>query len=343
MESTDRFSVTTTLDGTPVTPSILLPSKTGLRTRFSFLKSCRIATAPAPYSDNYWPDWGPVVNSDNTGPQPLGNAAIPDFNVKGNPAVCQGGKASTPHGNVIIVGMGRWQCAIGQQRHQPRNLVERATAIGRQRPRQRLVNQSGGNSLEFPPFNSFVFNLIFLFFRYIMTKIQRIRLYTSTFAIVCAIAIAGCGQSKATVSGKISLKGKALNGGFITFHGDSGRQSFSSQIDEAGSYKIDSALSGTYRISITTVQSTTMGPDMMAMKMKMGGGKSPLPGGGGALKGVKNEPPKGAVLPQGYEMSTPSDGTKKITIVPEQYSDCEKSGLTATLNAGDNVHNIELN
>jgi prepilin-type N-terminal cleavage/methylation domain-containing protein len=56
------------------------------------------------YPDNYWPDWGPILTSSDHG-SPSGAASVPQFNVRGNPAVCEGGRASTPHGAVIIVGM----------------------------------------------------------------------------------------------------------------------------------------------------------------------------------------------------------------------------------------------
>jgi prepilin-type N-terminal cleavage/methylation domain-containing protein len=58
------------------------------------------------YPENFWPDWGPVLSSPDLG-QPQGNAAIPQFNPVGqNPAVCDGGRASTKHTGGIVTGMG---------------------------------------------------------------------------------------------------------------------------------------------------------------------------------------------------------------------------------------------
>jgi prepilin-type processing-associated H-X9-DG protein len=62
------------------------------------------------YPDNYWPDWGPVIASDDegdpTGPsQPTFQATPPLVNPNGHVANCVGGIASSPHTGGINVGM----------------------------------------------------------------------------------------------------------------------------------------------------------------------------------------------------------------------------------------------
>ena len=59
------------------------------------------------YVDNFWPDWGPLISSSDCG-MATGPAAMAQFNVRpnGNRAACDGGRASTPHGAVIMVGLG---------------------------------------------------------------------------------------------------------------------------------------------------------------------------------------------------------------------------------------------
>jgi prepilin-type N-terminal cleavage/methylation domain-containing protein len=58
------------------------------------------------YPDNYWPDWGPIVASNDVG-DPVGNAAIWQPNPKGaTPATCDGGRASSMHTGTIICGLG---------------------------------------------------------------------------------------------------------------------------------------------------------------------------------------------------------------------------------------------
>jgi len=54
------------------------------------------------YCDNYWPDWGPIISSQDCS-EPTGAAAFVQFNCK--TATCDGNRASTPHGNVIQAGL----------------------------------------------------------------------------------------------------------------------------------------------------------------------------------------------------------------------------------------------
>jgi len=60
------------------------------------------------YTDNYWPDWGPMTYSDNYG-NPTGPALSPPFYVtprmSGSVALCEGGKGASPHTGGINVGM----------------------------------------------------------------------------------------------------------------------------------------------------------------------------------------------------------------------------------------------
>jgi hypothetical protein len=56
-------------------------------------------------SDNYWPDWGPIISTFDLN-VPRGTAAAPQFSPPGNPAKSDGGRASTDHTGGIIVGLG---------------------------------------------------------------------------------------------------------------------------------------------------------------------------------------------------------------------------------------------
>ncbi len=53
------------------------------------------------YPDNYWPDWGPIIASNDEG-DPVGAASIPQFQPKGYPAACDGGRASTDHNTIVV-------------------------------------------------------------------------------------------------------------------------------------------------------------------------------------------------------------------------------------------------
>jgi len=56
-------------------------------------------------ADNFWPDWGPVTASSDIGYQFIGPTAIPQFQVPGNPGVCDDKRASSKHTGGIVVGM----------------------------------------------------------------------------------------------------------------------------------------------------------------------------------------------------------------------------------------------
>jgi prepilin-type N-terminal cleavage/methylation domain-containing protein len=57
------------------------------------------------YPNNFWPDWGPIISSSDEG-DPVGVAAIFQMNPLGDPANCDGGRASSPHTAGIVVVMG---------------------------------------------------------------------------------------------------------------------------------------------------------------------------------------------------------------------------------------------
>jgi len=65
------------------------------------------------YNNNYWPDWGPIISSNDVG-DPTGPYYTPQIkpvmtgnNVdNGNAANCNGGWSSSPHTSGIVVGMG---------------------------------------------------------------------------------------------------------------------------------------------------------------------------------------------------------------------------------------------
>jgi prepilin-type N-terminal cleavage/methylation domain-containing protein/prepilin-type processing-associated H-X9-DG protein len=56
------------------------------------------------YPNNYWPDWGPIISSTDKG-DPVGPLSIFQVTPHGNPAFCNGGRASSPHTGGITVGM----------------------------------------------------------------------------------------------------------------------------------------------------------------------------------------------------------------------------------------------
>jgi prepilin-type N-terminal cleavage/methylation domain-containing protein/prepilin-type processing-associated H-X9-DG protein len=62
------------------------------------------------YNDNYWPDWGPLIQSANYGGSLVGTAYVPQIQPKGGSpgqaAQCNGSLPSSPHTGGINVGLG---------------------------------------------------------------------------------------------------------------------------------------------------------------------------------------------------------------------------------------------
>lgn len=133
-------------------------------------------------------------------------------------------------------------------------------------------------------------------------------------AVLLALA-AGCGSKTADVTGKVTFQGKPVVYGTVVIIGSDG-------LPKAGDLKPD----GTYRVADVAV-----GPVKVAVS-------SPPPPG--------SEPPKKAKVAGGRDAgeddkqpppaATPADAAvaKNWVPLPEKYGDPDKSGLTATVAAG---------
>jgi prepilin-type N-terminal cleavage/methylation domain-containing protein len=62
-------------------------------------------TSGSGYTDNFWPDWGPIISSSDLG-NPTGVGAMFQLNGSGYPANVDGGRASGPHSGGIVTGLG---------------------------------------------------------------------------------------------------------------------------------------------------------------------------------------------------------------------------------------------
>jgi len=56
------------------------------------------------YADNFWPDWGPIISSQDCG-EPTGVAAMFQTACKGTPSSCDGNRASSSHGTSITAAL----------------------------------------------------------------------------------------------------------------------------------------------------------------------------------------------------------------------------------------------
>jgi len=133
------------------------------------------------------------------------------------------------------------------------------------------------------------------------------------YAIVVSSVLisSGCGSGGPTlgkVSGNITVAGKPLDAGTVTFVSTDGqRPNATGAIKSGGSYSLqtvdpgDGAVVGDYKVAITDVDSTALNT---------------------ALPGAPAAAPKSAI--------------------PSTYQDANKSGLTAKVERGSNTRNFDL-
>jgi hypothetical protein len=126
-------------------------------------------------------------------------------------------------------------------------------------------------------------------------------------------AVAGCGSGTSSVSGQVTLNGKPLSGGAVTFYGANG-QAGGSSIDAEGKYAMVKGPVGEVKVTVAAAQprqSPRMSKERDAPKHPGDKGPAPSP-------------------------------TGKPVVIPDKYKDQGKTPLTYTLTAGSQVIDIEL-
>lgn len=165
-------------------------------------------------------------------------------------------------------------------------------------------------------------------------------------ALSCLLCLSatGCGPSKGSVSGKVTLDGVALQGGRVDFANGSGGPSASVEIGSDGTYTISSLVAGDYTVTVTTEYLKTN-----ASAGRPGAAMNNPPAGmakGGAIPkeskpGAKVEMP-GNPADYGYKAAMPGDSAKKYVKVPAKYSDPAQSGLTYAFPGGTTTYDIPM-
>jgi len=161
---------------------------------------------------------------------------------------------------------------------------------------------------------------------------DRVRLHRIAALVVglAVTAIVGCGPSFGSLAGKVTYSGQPLKGGTVTLIPDgSSGTTFSATIGEDGTYKFDSVQSGKYKVCVETESlkpgAQQRGPVYNGKALSQGKGK------------VKNEPPPGAKLPEGYKMGTPSSGeeaSKHYVQIPAAYGSPDSTTLSVEVKGG---------
>jgi hypothetical protein len=146
-----------------------------------------------------------------------------------------------------------------------------------------------------------------------------------------SVALTGCGPNyaaRAVVKGQVTLDGKPLTYGIVTFRASDGRTG-SATIDPKGIYTMNDAPIGDVAVLVSVPKQTA------AMK-----GMPGMP-----PAGTKAAPPKGIPMesPEGVKMAVAKGvDPSQIVYIPEKYVSAESSGLTYTVTSGEQTHNLPL-
>jgi hypothetical protein len=135
--------------------------------------------------------------------------------------------------------------------------------------------------------------------------------YGWVVALAAAVLVAGCARPRASVSGKVTYKGKPVTSGNVVIIGQDGKASPPGAIGTDGSYVIDGAPVGHVKAAVD----------------------NPPP---------PEPPPNAPKTPNDPEVQQDKQLAARYVATPPQYRDPKKSGLEHDLQSGSNTWNIEL-
>jgi len=135
------------------------------------------------------------------------------------------------------------------------------------------------------------------------------------------LAVCGCGNQTATVTGKVTYNGRLLKGGSVTYVSTEGKPSISGSISEDGSYTLVKVPVGLVKICVDT---ESLNPANIP--------KAPM----------KYGPPAGQSAPEGFSSGDADTAKKRFVKIPETYGKEETTTLTYSVTPGDQQHDIDL-
>jgi hypothetical protein len=159
------------------------------------------------------------------------------------------------------------------------------------------------------------------------------------------LGVTGCGQSKGRVSGKVyQSNGQPLPGGRVWFFPSEGGNPISALIQEDGHYEARDVPIGLAKVTVETEFLNPNAPSSLFFeKMPQMTG---LPPQGLPPKGVAIGPPKEALGMMQQQLGTTQLASErpqgKYVKIDSKYSHPETSGLTYTVQAGDQQWDIHL-
>lgn len=145
-----------------------------------------------------------------------------------------------------------------------------------------------------------------------------------------ALILAGCGPSKGSVSGVVTVGGKPLKGGTITFlqqKGDAIPMTY--PINDDGTFSVSDLPFGTFNISVAPAPGDSTATSM----------------GAAAAAKVRSEEfdRTGQTMPRDIlDAGRPSGPDPKANLIPEKYRDPLTSELTITIDSATVQHNVVI-
>jgi hypothetical protein len=139
----------------------------------------------------------------------------------------------------------------------------------------------------------------------------------------------GCGpnyKARATVKGKVTFATRNLTVGSVTFYGKD-NVTGSASIDKNGNYVMNDAPLGEVQITVTVPQQPPGGIGMMKAGPAVKSNKN-----------IKSVDPEGS----GKTISIMGDMPTYVVPISEKYAKVETSGLTYTVQKGEQTHDINL-
>ncbi len=155
-----------------------------------------------------------------------------------------------------------------------------------------------------------------------------VRSATIGFSIAVLCLAGGCGpdyKARGVVKGKVTYNKKALTSGTVMFYAASNNITSSAFIDGEGNYVMNDAPLGEVKITVTV---TSLPP---GKPMKYGPGKAASEG--------ESKDPTGTVS---ESIPIMSKMPSSILRIDEKFSKPETSGLSFTVEKGEQTHNLEL-
>jgi hypothetical protein len=139
-------------------------------------------------------------------------------------------------------------------------------------------------------------------------------------------ALIGCGpdyKARGAVKGRVTTNKKPLTTGTVMFYGKNGVTA-SAPIDTKGDYEMKDAPLGECKV-VVIVEAPT--DPSVRMRLKGAGPKMPE---------MKNPEEASPALPSNPQVP------KEVVLIDAKYSKPETSGLTFTVNKGEQTYNIDL-